>query len=158
MDNLLFKDDTSGQIAQGATVIPRAASSLWCPVCPGISVQFALERVSSLPWNQCPLSRGIGVQFAAEYARAYLESAEALLARVRETRVHLVVSQVPAPFLEEIDLYLGDAERQIGQIRRRVLLGQTIPHGEKLFSIFQRHTEWRIHGSLSSGALTAYSG
>jgi IS5 family transposase len=78
--------------------------------------------------------------------RAYLEAAEALLARVRETRVHLVVSQVSAPFLEEIDLYLGDAERQIGQIRRRVLLGQTIPHAEKLFSIFQRHTEWIVKG------------
>ena len=78
--------------------------------------------------------------------RAYLEAAEALLARVRETRVHLIVSAVPAPFLEEIDLYLGDAERQIDQIRRRVLLGQTIPHAEKLFSLFQRHTEWIVKG------------
>jgi IS5 family transposase len=78
--------------------------------------------------------------------RAYLEAAEALLARVRETRVHLIVSAVPAPFLDEIDLYLGDAERQIDQIRRRVLLGQTIPHAEKLFSLFQRHTEWIVKG------------
>ena len=26
-----------------------------CPVCPGITVQFALDWVSSLPWNRCPL-------------------------------------------------------------------------------------------------------
>ena len=78
--------------------------------------------------------------------RAYLEAAEALLARVRETRVHLIVCAVPEATLAEIDLYLGDAERQIDQIRRRVLLGQTIPHGKKLFSIFQRHTEWIVKG------------
>jgi len=78
--------------------------------------------------------------------RAYLEAAEALLARMRETRVQLIVCAVPEAILAQIDLYLGDAERQIDQIRRRVLLGQTIPHGEKLFSIFQRHTEWIVKG------------
>jgi IS5 family transposase len=74
--------------------------------------------------------------------RTYLEQAEALLARVRETRVQLVVSKFPAIFFEEIDLYLSDAERQIDQIRRRVLWGQTIPHEEKVFSLFERETEW----------------
>ena len=34
------------------------------------------------------------------------------------------------------------AERQIDQIRRRVLLGEVIPHAEKVFSIFEPHTEW----------------
>jgi hypothetical protein len=78
--------------------------------------------------------------------RTYLEQAEALLARVRETRVHLVLSKFPAVLLEEIDLYLSDAERQIDQIRRRVLCGQTIPHDEKVFSLFERHTEWISKG------------
>jgi IS5 family transposase len=78
--------------------------------------------------------------------RTYLEQAEALLARVRETRVHLVLSQFPAALLEEIDLYLSDAERQIDQIRRRVLCGQTIAHDEKVFSLFERHTEWISKG------------
>lgn len=78
--------------------------------------------------------------------RTYLEQAEALLVRVRETRVQLVVSTLPAVLFEEIDLYLSDAERQIDQIRRRVLWGQTIPHEEKVFSLFQRHTEWISKG------------
>ena len=78
--------------------------------------------------------------------RAYLEQAEALLVRVRETRVQLVVSKLPAVFFEEIDLYLSDAERQIDQIRRRVLWGQTIPHEEKVFSLFERETEWISKG------------
>jgi transposase, IS5 family len=78
--------------------------------------------------------------------RTYLEQAEALLVRVRETRVKLVLSKFPAVFFEEIDLYLSDAERQIDQIRRRVLWGQTIPHEEKVFSLFERETEWISKG------------
>ncbi len=34
------------------------------------------------------------------------------------------------------------AERQIDQIRRRVIGGETIPQDEKVFSIFEEHTEW----------------
>ncbi len=78
--------------------------------------------------------------------RAYLEQAEALLAQVRQTRVHLVLCSVPDWVLAQIDLYLSDGDRQIDQIRRRVLCGQTIPHGEKVFSIFQRHTQWVSKG------------
>ncbi len=96
--------------------------------------------------SQNPEKRAAKQEEVRAAHRAYLESAEALLGRVRETRVHLIVCALPEAFLEEIDLYLGDAERQIDQIRRRVLLGQTIPHGEKLFSIFQRHTEWIVKG------------
>lgn len=33
------------------------------------------------------------------------------------------------------------AERQIDQIHRRVILGEKIPHSEKVFSIFEEHTE-----------------
>jgi hypothetical protein len=33
-----------------------------------MTVQFALESVSSLPWNHCPVSSGIRVQFGVEYA------------------------------------------------------------------------------------------
>ena len=96
--------------------------------------------------SQDPQKRAAKQEAVQGAHRAYLEAAEALLARVRETRVHLLVCAVPEAILAQIDLYLGDAERQIDQIRRRVLLGQTIPHGEKLFSIFQRHTEWIVKG------------
>jgi IS5 family transposase len=78
--------------------------------------------------------------------RDYLAYAEELLVRVRESRFVLEVGQVAAPLLAPIDLYLGDAERQIDQIRRRVLQGETIPHEEKLFSLFERDTEWISKG------------
>jgi len=43
---------------------------------------------------------------------------------------------------EVIHHYIRHAERQINQIDRRVLKGEVIPHAEKVFSIFQPHTEW----------------
>ena len=48
--------------------------------------------------------------------------------------------------LTALDDYVSHAERQIDQIRRRVLEGETIPHAEKVFSIFEPHTEWISKG------------
>lgn len=45
-----------------------------------------------------------------------------------------------------IERFMEHAYRQIEQIRRRVIEGQTIPHGEKVFSIFEEHTEWISKG------------
>lgn len=41
-----------------------------------------------------------------------------------------------------IEKFIAHAERQIDQIYRRVVLGEKIPHSEKVFSIFEEHTEW----------------
>jgi IS5 family transposase len=77
--------------------------------------------------------------------RTYLEQAEGYLERARTTRLHLEIGcGVPALLLQELDGYMRHAERQIDQIRRRVLRGERIAHAEKVFSIFQPHTEW-IH-------------
>jgi hypothetical protein len=45
-----------------------------------------------------------------------------------------------------IEHFIGHAERQIDQIRRRVIKGEKIPHNEKTFSIFEEHTEWISKG------------
>jgi len=75
--------------------------------------------------------------------RDYLELAGELIARVRDTRATLHIGcSLPAAMLAELDAYIADGERQIDQIRRRVLHGERIPHAEKVFSIFERHTEW----------------
>ncbi|HYA20157.1 MAG TPA: ISNCY family transposase [Burkholderiales bacterium] len=80
--------------------------------------------------------------------RDYLEQAEGYLARARDTReqlANLPMSIIPV-LLSPLDEYLKHAERQIDQIRRRVLQGESIPHEEKVFSIFQPHTEWISKG------------
>jgi IS5 family transposase len=77
----------------------------------------------------------------------YVEQAEIHVQRAHATRQRLNQTHgIPTAMLAELDGYLAHAERQIDQIRRRVLQDETIPHGEKVFSIFQPHTEWISKG------------
>ena len=48
--------------------------------------------------------------------------------------------------INKIEDFKKHADRQIDQINRRVVLGETIPHDEKVFSIFEEHTEWISKG------------
>ena len=48
--------------------------------------------------------------------------------------------------IADIQVFSKHAERQIEQIERRVLQGEEIPHDEKVFSLFQPHTEWISKG------------
>jgi hypothetical protein len=48
--------------------------------------------------------------------------------------------------LAAVEEYIRHAERQIDQTRRRVVLDEKIPHEEKVFSIFEPHTEWISKG------------
>jgi hypothetical protein len=71
---------------------------------------------------------------------SFLEKAEKTLAMFRET---YGLSEAD---LSEIQRYMDHALRQIDQIVRRVLKGETIPHEEKVFSVFEEHTEWVSKG------------
>jgi IS5 family transposase len=46
----------------------------------------------------------------------------------------------------KIEGFMRHATRQIDPIARRVLAGEIIPHCEKVFSIFEPHTEWISKG------------
>jgi len=46
----------------------------------------------------------------------------------------------------EIQTFIDHAERQTDQIERRVIKDEKIPHEEKVFSLFQPHTEWISKG------------
>ena len=48
--------------------------------------------------------------------------------------------------LDTVEHYIAHAQRQIDQIRRRVVLDEKILHAEKVFSIFEPHTEWISKG------------
>ena len=79
--------------------------------------------------------------------RQYVDLVESLVERAKETLS--ILDCMDAGGMAQIlviQKYVGDAERQIGQIRRRVLDGETIPHHEKVFSIFEEHTEWIVKG------------
>jgi len=82
-----------------------------------------------------------------EAHRVYIEQAQGFVQRVRATSRLLKNDHgVTSNQLTELEGYLIHAERQINQIRRRVLQGERIPHEEKVFSLFQPHTEWISKG------------
>jgi len=86
-------------------------------------------------------------QTAIEQAhRAYLEQATALLERIHETRTQWLEQRVIPLGLAALDDYVQHAARQIDPIRRRVLMGEVIPHAEQVFSIFEPHTDWISKG------------
>jgi len=51
--------------------------------------------------------------------------------------------------IEEIYCYINHAKRQMNQIDRRILQGEVIPHNEKVFSLFEPHTEWIMKGKAA---------
>ena len=46
----------------------------------------------------------------------------------------------------KLTYYIAHAHVQMGQVRRRVFNNEVIPHAEKVFSVFQPHTEWISKG------------
>ena len=77
----------------------------------------------------------------------YLVLCEDFLTRARDTRATLHIGcDLPAIVLAELDQYIAYGELLSDQIRRRILGGERIPHEEKIFSIFEPHTEWISKG------------
>ena len=79
--------------------------------------------------------------------RTYLDMAEGYLERAIQTQ-ELVNSADPFAMIRLIELesFIYHGRRQIDQIDRRVLRGERIPHDEKVFSLFEPHTEWISKG------------
>jgi IS5 family transposase len=85
-----------------------------------------------------------------EAHQEYLAAALGYLERARATRAEVLTTPAASlcdvAMLGALDGYLVHAERQINQIQRRVLAGEVIAHHEKVFSIFEPHTEWIVKG------------
>lgn len=77
--------------------------------------------------------------------RAYLE-----LGRTLVQRTEVTLAQLPAGETvlerEDLEAFVLHAYRQLAQIERRVLQGETIAHGDKVFSLFEQHTAWISKG------------
>jgi hypothetical protein len=76
-----------------------------------------------------------------ELARKFIQKSQATLAA---EVVDMGLSAMAKAL--EIQAYINHVQRQVDQIERRVIDGETIPHEEKVFSIFQPHTEWISKG------------
>jgi hypothetical protein len=89
----------------------------------------------------------------AQQYRKLLGRAEKILARAKETcetlenEYELDLASVAR--IAEIKVFMGRTEHVCGTARRRVLEGETVPNSEKLFSIFEPHTQLYKRGKAS---------
>ena len=103
------------------------------------TVQRMKRSRSKVPQKKAPRD-----QLIREAYLAYLDVVSSFLERSRETIAQLSSEALPveqlASRLALIEYYMGHAAHQIDLIERRVLGGEVIPHEEKIFSIFERHS------------------
>jgi len=79
-----------------------------------------------------------------ELIRNYLDKVDYQLQRVESTSKELCANNPLSQ--SKLNYYIAHANLQIGQVRRRVFNNEVIPHAEKVFSLFQPHTEWISKG------------
>lgn len=84
--------------------------------------------------------------------KKYLDFAQFYVDKAIETLINVekqgLINESHRVKITEINGYIQHATRQIDQTHRRVILGEVIPHDEKVFSIFQPHTEWISKGKI----------
>jgi len=89
-------------------------------------------------------------QFIVSEHQNYINLCQGFVLKAKETIQILrelgILSLSQDLRLSMVEHYIGHAERQIDQIRRRNVLDEKIPHAEKVFSIFEPHTEWISKG------------
>ncbi len=77
----------------------------------------------------------------------YIDVAKGFLEKARNTVKKVNGGGAMAiAIIFEIEEFMKHADRQIDQIYRRVIEDEVIPHDEKVFSIFETHTEWISKG------------
>lgn len=81
-----------------------------------------------------------------EQVEEYLSRCRALVLRAEATLPALIANGAAPWDIEAIEGFLRHAMRQIDQVDRRLLKGETIPQHEKVFSIFEPHTRWISKG------------
>ena len=85
-----------------------------------------------------------------ERVEAYLARCRGLVERAVDTLDALRNPGVDAVTCDSIEGYVAHALRQIDQVERRLVRGETIPHEEKVFSIFEEHTRWVSKGKAGT--------
>src|SRR5260370_38891136 len=84
-------------------------------------------------------------------AEEVIESARAALRQTRKARSKGMITDLAiAETRKEIEHFCGLGDRVIDQSRRRVLNGEQVPTVEKLYSIFEPHTDLIKRGKVQS--------
>jgi transposase, IS5 family len=84
-------------------------------------------------------------------AEEVVNSAQKIVEQTQKARGKDLVAEMAIPELrKEIDHYCELGERVIDQARRRVLQGEQVPNAEKIYSIFETHTDLIKRGKVQT--------
>lgn len=78
--------------------------------------------------------------------QSYINTCAELFKRAITTVAPYLQDATYAGLAEEVIYFTKHGDKQIDQIFRRCLKDETIPHSEKVFSLFEPHTEWIAKG------------
>src|SRR5215475_13640814 len=82
-------------------------------------------------------------------AQEVVEGARLALEKTRKARGKDIITDIAVGELrKEIEHYCGLADRVLDQARRRVLEGEQVPNAEKVYSIFEPHTDLIKRGKV----------
>jgi IS5 family transposase len=141
----------------------RKVIELTSKLCDGIGIsewrqyQHHLRKIKGLfnKANRLKASNSKDEKKKARRARQIVEAHQAYIGLVVEylTRVRFTLAAITEMGMADdvalsmlIEGFMAHADRQIDQIRRRVIKDEKIPHAEKVFSLFEEHTEWISKG------------
>jgi hypothetical protein len=83
-------------------------------------------------------------------AQKYLIKARLLLKKLEEEKPRLPITDlVDLALILTLEHFMKLLEKHIDLVERRILKGETIPHKEKMFSVFETYTEWITKGKMN---------
>jgi len=89
-----------------------------------------------------------------EATEDYLKCCRSISEKLDGTHIKLMelckTNPLIAPLCKQLVHYHSLLNKHIDLVDRRILMGQTIPHEEKLFSIFEPHVEWLQKGKANN--------
>jgi transposase, IS5 family len=83
-------------------------------------------------------------------AEKYLKKARLFIKKLEEEKPALPVTDVvDLALVVTLEHFMGLLVKHIDLVDRRILKGETIPHEEKMFSVFETYTEWITKGKMN---------
>lgn len=107
-------------------------------------LKYAQRKVQKVRRGNAATDKMISVhEDYIDLATTQLSRIKLVLSELEQTKGLSIIDSI---IVKDIEKYVNHANRQIDQISRRVIHGEIIPHSEKVFSIFEPHTEWISKG------------
>ena len=126
--------------------------------------QRLCEKTETSGWRQTPhLLRKVKAQYrtvqkirdkekiseiklGSTATQTYIDTCAELLDRATQTVTPFCTHELYGGLADEILYFIEQGNKQIDQIFRRYFKDEKIPHREKVFSLFEPHTEWISKG------------